>query len=92
MGWALSRAVLRPPRRGGKLGTGSAVLVCFRRDIASIVKVRWVWTVRPEYRKDPEARMGWFVIVGALPVGILGVTSRTPSKSACVACGSWLPC
>lgn len=36
--------------------------------------MRLISTVRSEYRKGPEARMGWFVIVGTLPVGILGVT------------------
>ncbi|MFF4763155.1 undecaprenyl-diphosphate phosphatase [Streptomyces sp. NPDC001292] len=57
-----------------QLGTESAVLIYFRRDIAAIIGAWSVSLVRPERRKDPNARMGWFVMVGTLPIGILGVT------------------
>jgi undecaprenyl-diphosphatase len=55
-----------------QLGTETAVLIYFRRDIASIVTA---WTTSlfvPERRKDPDARMGWFVIIGTLPIAALG--------------------
>jgi undecaprenyl-diphosphatase len=50
------------------------VLIYFRRDIAAIIGAWSASLVRPERRKDPHARMGWFVIVGTLPIGILGAT------------------
>ncbi|GAA2724108.1 undecaprenyl-diphosphate phosphatase [Actinocorallia aurantiaca] len=56
-----------------QLGTESAVLIYFRRDIAAIVRA---WTASlfvKERRSDPNARMGWFVIVGSLPICVLGV-------------------
>lgn len=56
-----------------QLGTELAVLIYFRRDIAAIIGAWSASLVRPERRKDPNARMGWFVIVGTLPIGILGL-------------------
>lgn len=55
-----------------QLGTESAVLIYFRRDIGAIVKAWTLSLFRAEWRRDPNARMGWYVIVGTLPIGILG--------------------
>jgi undecaprenyl-diphosphatase len=55
-----------------QLGTEAAVLIYFRRDIASIATAWTTSLVRPERRKDPNARMGWFVIIGTLPIAVLG--------------------
>ncbi|WP_344343550.1 undecaprenyl-diphosphate phosphatase [Kitasatospora putterlickiae] len=55
-----------------QLGTETAVLIYFRRDIASIVKTWTLSLFRPALRSHQDARMGWFVIVGTLPIGILG--------------------
>ncbi|MFE2722618.1 undecaprenyl-diphosphate phosphatase [Kitasatospora sp. NPDC059327] len=55
-----------------QLGTESAVLIYFRKDIAAIVST-WVRSLfEPALRSDQNARMGWFVIVGTLPIAILG--------------------
>ncbi|CAN3978088.1 undecaprenyl-diphosphate phosphatase [Kitasatospora purpeofusca] len=60
-----------------QLGTESAVLIYFRKDIAAIVStwVRSLWT--PALRRDRNARTGWFVIVGTLPIAILGKLFQT---------------
>ncbi|MFJ4671153.1 undecaprenyl-diphosphate phosphatase [Kitasatospora purpeofusca] len=60
-----------------QLGTESAVLIYFRKDITAIVSawIRSLWT--PELRRDPNARMGWFVIVGTLPIAVLGKVFQT---------------
>lgn len=55
-----------------QLGTESAVLIYFRKDIASIVGAWCASLVKPSRRSDPNARMGWFVIVGTLPIGVIG--------------------
>ncbi|MFC5642748.1 MULTISPECIES: undecaprenyl-diphosphate phosphatase [Kitasatospora] len=55
-----------------QLGTETAVLIYFRKDIARIISTWAASLVKPELRSDPNARMGWFVIVGTLPIGILG--------------------
>jgi len=56
-----------------QLGTESAVLIYFRKDIASIISAWTVSLVKPERRSDHNARMGWFVIIGTLPIAIFGV-------------------
>jgi len=59
-----------------QLGTESAVLLYFRRDIARIVRAWSLSLVKPEMRGDFDARMGWYVIIGTLPIGILGFLFR----------------
>lgn len=56
-----------------QLGTMAAVLLFFWRDIVRIA-VAWVrslWT--PELRRSLDARMGWYIIVGTIPIGLAGV-------------------
>ncbi len=56
-----------------QLGTETAVLVFFWKDIMRIIK-NWFGSLTGKVdRKDPDARMGWFIIIGSLPIGILGV-------------------
>jgi undecaprenyl-diphosphatase len=55
-----------------QLGTESAVLLYFRHDIWNIVRTWTLSLFRPELRGELDARMGWYVIVGTLPIGILG--------------------
>lgn len=55
-----------------QLGTESAVLVYFRHEIVRILRAWTLALVGRGPRDDPDARMGWFVIVGTLPIGILG--------------------
>ncbi|MGW4898057.1 undecaprenyl-diphosphate phosphatase [Kitasatospora sp. NPDC004240] len=56
-----------------QLGTEAAVLIYFRKDIASIIKTWTLSLFRPALRSEQDARMGWFVILGTLPIGIFGV-------------------
>jgi undecaprenyl-diphosphatase len=60
-----------------QLGTELAVLVYFWRDIVRIVKSWFLALFGRIPRSDPDARMGWFVIVGSLPIVILGVLFQT---------------
>ncbi len=56
-----------------QIGTELAVLIYFRQDIWRIAST-WVRSIfRPEYRGHRDARMGWFIIVGSLPIVVLGV-------------------
>lgn len=61
-----------------QLGTESAVIIYFARDIARIVSTWARSLVRPELRGDPDARMGWYVIIGTLPIGVLGLLLQNP--------------
>ena len=56
-----------------QIGTELAVLIFFRKDIWRILST-WVRSLfRAEYRGHRDARMGWFIIVGSLPIVVLGV-------------------
>jgi undecaprenyl-diphosphatase len=56
-----------------QLGTETAVILYFWRDIWTILRTWTLSLFRPELRSDPAARMGWFVIVGTIPIGVLGL-------------------
>jgi len=56
-----------------QIGTELAVLIYFRKDIWRIIST---WTrslVRPELRGHLDARMGWYIILGSLPIVVLGL-------------------
>ncbi|MGB7980292.1 MAG: undecaprenyl-diphosphate phosphatase [Candidatus Nanopelagicales bacterium] len=55
-----------------QIGTETAVLLYFAKDIARIIRAWLGQFTHPEARKDPDVRMGWLVIVGTLPIGVLG--------------------
>ena len=56
-----------------QIGTELAVLIYFRKDIWRIGSA-WVRSlVKAEYRGTFDARMGWFIIIGSLPIVVLGV-------------------
>ena len=56
-----------------QIGTELAVLIYFRNDIWRIASMWLRSLVRPELRGHLDARMGWFIIVGSLPIVVLGV-------------------
>lgn len=55
-----------------QLGTEAAVLLYFARDIGRIVAAWFRGLFHAEHRQDLDYRMGWYVIIGTLPVGVLG--------------------
>ena len=56
-----------------QIGTELAVLIFFRHDIWRIGKAWVLSLVKPEWRGHFDARMGWFIIIGSLPIVILGI-------------------
>ena len=56
-----------------QIGTELAVLIYFRKDIWRIASTWLKSLFKPEYRGQLDARMGWFIIVGSLPIVILGI-------------------
>ncbi len=56
-----------------QLGTLAAVIIFFARDLLRIA-VTWARSlVTPHLRRDPDARMGWYILLGTLPIGVLGL-------------------
>ncbi|MDP9385848.1 MAG: undecaprenyl-diphosphate phosphatase [Actinomycetota bacterium] len=55
-----------------QLGTEAAVLIYFRRDLWRIA-TKWLRALRDRaLRSDPDVRMGWFIVIATLPIGLLG--------------------
>jgi undecaprenyl-diphosphatase len=56
-----------------QLGTEAAVLIYFRHDLWSIATV-WLRSLyRPVLRSTAHARMGWYLVIATIPIGILGL-------------------
>jgi undecaprenyl-diphosphatase len=55
-----------------QIGTELAVLVYFAKDIVRIVRA-WLLSLVGRRRDDPDARMGWLIIVGSIPIVALGL-------------------
>jgi undecaprenyl-diphosphatase len=55
-----------------QLGTMAAVLLYFRRDLVNIART-WLRSLRdPSVRGELDARMGWYLILGTVPIVIFG--------------------
>lgn len=55
-----------------QLGTELAVLIYFARDISRIV-VAWFGGLRDPARRTPDYWLGWWVIIGTIPIGAAGL-------------------
>ena len=65
-----------------QLGTETAVLLYFGRDIIRIA-IAWFKSLPAlKWPEDPDARMGWLVIFGSMPVVVLGLLLENPIDSA----------
>ncbi len=59
-----------------QVGAILAVIIFFRSDIARLL-VAWVRGLfNKAGRRDPDYRMAWLVIIGSLPIGIIGFALR----------------
>jgi undecaprenyl-diphosphatase len=59
-----------------QLGTMTAVLLYFRADLARIARA-WLRSLRdPAARRELDARMGWYIILGTIPIGIFGLAFK----------------
>ena len=65
-----------------QIGTEIAVLIYFRKDIARIAAAWLKALPARRWPEDPDARMGWFVIAGSIPVVALGLVLENPIDSA----------
>lgn len=56
-----------------QLGTEAAVIVFFWRDIVRIIG-RWARSLTGRIpRSDPDAKLGWYIIIGTIPIVVLGL-------------------
>ncbi len=56
-----------------QLGTMAAVLLYFRADLKRIAQA-WYRSLRePATRRELDARLGWYILLGTVPIGIFGL-------------------
>ncbi len=64
-----------------QLGTMAAVLLYFRHDLWRIA-VAWTRSLRdPQERRTLDARLGWYIILGTIPISILGLAFSDPIEN-----------
>ncbi len=56
-----------------QLGTMAAVLIYFRADLWRIASAWFAELRLPYAERSQEANLGWFIILGTLPIGVFGV-------------------
>src|SRR5438132_11233452 len=59
-----------------QMGAIAAAIVYFRRDIWRIAHGFVMGFVKPELRGSPDQRMGWYVIIGTIPIGVVGLLAK----------------
>jgi undecaprenyl-diphosphatase len=64
-----------------QLGTEAAVVLYFARDLWRIIS-RWFLSLFKRVpRNDADAKMGWYIILGSIPIVLLGVLFQTAIES-----------
>lgn len=59
-----------------QLGTELAVLVFFAKDIVRIIKAWFIGLFHKDRRDNLNYKMGWYVIVGTIPIGLIGFLAK----------------
>jgi len=59
-----------------QVGAIGAVLLYFRRDIRALATAWFAGVVRPAARREPQYRLAWYVIIGSIPIGVVGFAAR----------------
>jgi undecaprenyl-diphosphatase len=64
-----------------QLGTETAVVIYFWRDISRIVSTWFRSIIGRVPRSDPDAKLGWFIILGSVPIVVLGLIFQDAIES-----------
>jgi undecaprenyl-diphosphatase len=59
-----------------QVGAILAVILYFAKDIWTIARAWLLGLVKAEYRGSFDHRMGWYVIVGTIPIGVVGLLAK----------------
>jgi undecaprenyl-diphosphatase len=71
-----------------QLGTEAAVIVYFARDLWALIVAWFRGLTDAEARSDPNYKLAWLVIVGTIPIAVLGVLFKHQIET--VARNLWL--
>jgi undecaprenyl-diphosphatase len=64
-----------------QMGAIAAVIVYFWRDIWRIAQAWVLGLARAEQREGIDYRMGWYVILGSIPIGVVGLLAKDVIKN-----------
>lgn len=64
-----------------QLGTMAAVLLYFRRDLIIIAEAWWRELRVPFRKAGHEARLGWLILLGTIPISVIGLTFSAQIES-----------
>src|SRR3954447_20718883 len=64
-----------------QLGTMLAVLIYFRDELLRILRTWFASLRRPELRGELDARMGWYIGLGTIPVAVFGLIFKDQIES-----------
>ncbi|AQT79754.1 undecaprenyl-diphosphatase [Mycolicibacterium litorale] len=64
-----------------QLGTEAAVVIYFARDIGRILKAWFNGIFVKAHRDNADYRLGWYVIIGTLPIVVLGLVFKDLIRS-----------
>ena len=65
-----------------QMGTLIAVIACFFSDLREILRVAFRALRRGQPFADPDARLGWFILLGTVPAGLIGLILKPAVESA----------
>src|SRR3954462_4017220 len=70
LGWEDPGAAFTPVTQAGTMTAG----LLFFRDELWRLATAWVQSLhKPERRADVDARMGWYILLGTIPIGVFGL-------------------
>ncbi|MBB5850024.1 undecaprenyl-diphosphate phosphatase [Amycolatopsis umgeniensis] len=56
-----------------QIGTELAVILYFSSKIGKILRAWFFSIYKKDWRHDPDARLGWLIIIGSMPIVVLGL-------------------
>ncbi len=65
-----------------QIGTEAAVLIYFRRELLAIAVSWWQSLISRGRHADADSRMGWLIIIGTLPIAILGLVFKSAIETS----------
>jgi undecaprenyl-diphosphatase len=72
-----------------QIGAILAEIIYFRSDIGCLASAWLRGLVNGKTREAPDYRFAWYVILGSMPIGIVGFEPKARSRGPCATCGSW---
>ncbi len=65
-----------------QIGTEAAVLIFFWKDFVRIIRAWFLSLTGKVDRSDPDARMGWLIIVGSIPIVFFGLLLKNQIETS----------